>query len=65
MKLAVSSGITRPIALAAPVELGTMLQRLLLNGEVALSLRSVKDHLIACVSVDGCHDTRLEQEQDH
>ena len=62
MSLPFNSGITRPIAFAAPVELGTMLTaaaRALL--EIALSVRSVQNHLIAGVGVDGAHDTGLDR----
>ena len=56
-----NSGITNPIALAAPVELGTML--------TAAALALLKspflcgpsnDHLVSSVSVDCCHYIQFE-----
>ena len=61
ISLPFSSGITRPIALAAPVELGTMLAapaRALLKSPFLCGPSG--DHLVAGVSVDGAHDTALD-----
>ena len=54
ISLPFSSGITRPIALAAPVELGTMLTAACTSSaEVAFSVRSVQNHLVTGVSMNG------------
>ncbi len=62
MSLPFNSGITRPIAFAAPVEFGTMFAApALALLKSPFSVRSVQNHLIACVSVDGGHDTGLNR----
>ena len=48
------------MALAAPVELGTMFCGAGAGAaQVALALRAVQDHLVAGVSVNGGHDAGL------
>ena len=65
ISLPFSSGITRPIAFAAPVLFGTIFTApARASSQITLSLRSVKDHLIACVSMDGAHDTGLDRQLD-
>lgn len=62
MSLPLSSGITRPIAFAAPVEFGTIsLQLLRGNDGGRLALRAIKSHLITSVSMDCSHDTTLDR----
>ena len=61
MSLPLSSGMTRPIAFAAPVEFGTMSQRRRVHGGGHPSVRAVEDHLIAGVSVDRAHDAALDR----
>ena len=60
ISLPFSSGMTRPMALAAPVLLGTMFCGAGTGTtQVALALRAVQDHLVAGVGVHGGHDAGL------
>ena len=57
ISLPFSSGMTRPMALAAPVQLGTMFCSAGAGtAQVALAMRAVQDHLVAGVGVHGGHD---------
>ena len=56
ISLPASSGITRPMALAAPVLLGTDVDRAgSCAAEISFSMRSVQDHLITGVCVNRSH----------
>ena len=63
MSLPLSSGITRPIAFAAPVEFGTMFAAPRAHGGSRPTVRAVEDHLIAGVSMDRAHDAALIPER--
>src|SRR5438874_763515 len=52
-----SSGMTSESALAAPVELGTMLMAAARAPQIALPVRDVEDRLVVRVRVDRRHET--------